>query len=638
MTRAALNKVLYGELFVVVLPLGLIAWAHATREAIHSPVIHSRLVGAILVVGALALIIDGMFSLWHRGGGLPMNAFPPPRFVTRGIYSILPHPIYVGFVFACAGASIFFGSASGLWLVTPFGALGCAALVLGYESPDLNERFGRESRQRLLPPDGDDLPSSTERLRAYLLVLVPWLVVYEIVVALGTPVDAISTYLPFEHHIPVWQWTEIIYFSTYIVVVLTPLSLRSTSTLRSFMLRGWIAILLVFPIYWVLPFVALPRTYVATSLLGKLLHLERLADSPAASFPSFHVIWACISAATLGATRLRRIIWYIWAFLVALSCITTGSHSCLDIIFGFVTAFVIFRAKQIWNELLRLTEVVGNSWCEWRVGPLRIINHGAYAAVGTFLGMFILDTFLGRGGDLIVLTVSLSTALGAMLWAQLIEGSPSLLRPLGFYGGLLGGIVGTSVAPLVQTPIWTALAALSLAAPVVQGVGRLRCVVQGCCHGRPTHSVPGIRCNNRNSRVCRLAGLYDVEIHATPLYSLLWNAFIFVILARLVALHTRSSMICGVYLLLGGIGRFVEEAYRGEPQTVILYGLRLYQWLAIITVLIGAIITTITSAPLAPIPQPHPSSALTAFFCGMLAWFVSAIDFPNSDRRFARLT
>jgi uncharacterized membrane protein len=97
-------------------------------------------------------------------------------------------------------------------------------------------------------------------------------------------------------------------------------------------------------------------------------------------------------------------------------------------------------------------------------------------------------------------------------------------------------------------------------------------------------------------------------------------------------------MICGVYLLLGGIGRFVEEAYRGEPQTLILYGLRLYQWLAIITALIGAIITTITSAPLAPIPQPHPSSALTAFFCGMLAWFVSAIDFPNSDRRFARLT
>jgi hypothetical protein len=97
-------------------------------------------------------------------------------------------------------------------------------------------------------------------------------------------------------------------------------------------------------------------------------------------------------------------------------------------------------------------------------------------------------------------------------------------------------------------------------------------------------------------------------------------------------------MICGIYLLLSGIGRFVEEAYRGEPQTLVVFGLRLYQWLAIATMITGAILTTITSAPIAPRLHLHASSLITALICGTLAWFVSAVDFPKSERRFARLT
>ena len=42
-----------------------------------------------------------------------------------------------------------------------------------------------------------------------------------------------------------------------------------------------------------------------------------------------------------------------------------------------------------------------------------------------------------------------------------------------------------------------------------------------------------------------------------------------------------------------GLGRFVEEAYRGEVQTPFLFGLRLYQWMAILSIVLGAICTTI---------------------------------------------
>ena len=140
--RSPLPKVLYGALFVAGLPLALVLWAHGARSAVHLAPLHSIGWGCALLAFGMLAMAAGMVSLWVSGGGLPMNAFPPPRFVAGGVYGLVPHPIYGGFTIACAGAAIYFGSASGLWLVTPSVALASAALVLGYELPDLRNRFG----------------------------------------------------------------------------------------------------------------------------------------------------------------------------------------------------------------------------------------------------------------------------------------------------------------------------------------------------------------------------------------------------------------------------------------------------------------------------------------------------------------
>jgi hypothetical protein len=97
-------------------------------------------------------------------------------------------------------------------------------------------------------------------------------------------------------------------------------------------------------------------------------------------------------------------------------------------------------------------------------------------------------------------------------------------------------------------------------------------------------------------------------------------------------------MICGVYLIVSGLFRFVEERLRGEPQTPIRFGLRLYQWLAIASIALGAFLTTITRVPHAPVFAPHVSSFGVGLRCGAAGWFVSGVDFPESNRRFARLT
>ncbi len=115
----ALKKLLYGAAFVLALPVLLITWARATAEVVRLPVPFPAAAGTIAAAAGAALMIAGMAALRMFGRGLPMNAFPPPLYVTRGIYRWIAHPIYVGFAMAVGGVAVAARSGSGFWLVTP---------------------------------------------------------------------------------------------------------------------------------------------------------------------------------------------------------------------------------------------------------------------------------------------------------------------------------------------------------------------------------------------------------------------------------------------------------------------------------------------------------------------------------------
>ncbi len=633
------GRLLYASLFVIVLPIALALWALATQGAMTAQPLHSPARGATVAALGVLTMLSGMLALWRRGGGLPMNAFPPPRFVSSGIYSLIPHPIYGGFVMVCAGIAVFTGSASGLWLVTPTVALACGALVLGYELPDLRNRFGAPNSSLWLPHDGSGAPTLIERARVYFVVMLPWLAIFELIGYFGKAPDAVQTYFGFERQWPVSEQWEPIYASTYVAVLITPLLVRSAHQLRLFALRGLTAMAFIFPLYLLLPFVVPPRPYHPATAFGQILLWERTPISSIGAFPSFHVVWALIAASALSeGSRFKKSVWWTWAALVAVSCVGTGMHSIADVFAGFAAFLFIVNMPRLWLGLLWLAEQLANSWREWRIGPVRIINHGAYAGAAAVAGIFVIDTLLGPGGSALSLSICICALLGAALWAQWVEGSPALLRPLGFYGGMLGSMLGALPALFLHIHLWSALAVVCVAAPWIQGLGRLRCLVQGCCHGCVTLSGAGIRYAHPRSRVCRLAHLAGVPVHATPVYSIFCNLFIGAALIRLVQIHMPASFICGVYLMLSGCGRFVEEAYRGEPQTHVFAGMRLYQWIAILCVVTGAALTCVPGSPAFPAPSIRLSSFILALGCGVLAWFISGVDFPESSRRFARLT
>jgi prolipoprotein diacylglyceryltransferase/protein-S-isoprenylcysteine O-methyltransferase Ste14 len=632
-------RLAYATLFVVVLPTLLILWARRLDGLVRLVPVGPTGAGVAIAAAGAALALAGVWTLRTQGGGWPMSPFPPTRLVNRGVYRIIADPIYVGAALVCLGATLAFHSGAGIFVVTPVFSLAMAAFVIGYERDATRRRFGAISTPLLrLPPATGERAGPWDRVACYLLVLLPWVVLYQAVEYLGVPSDARSAYLSWESHLSVVPWMEALYVFTYPYVLLAPLSPARRRDLRRFALQGLVATAVIIPIYLLLPLVAAAKPVPEGSIWSPLMRWERLNDQPVTAFPAFHVVWACI-ASRLYSAAFRRARWVFWVIAagIAASAVLTGMHAVLDVAAAFVVYAVIARGSAVWEWVRRATERVANSWREWTVGPVRLLSHSIPAAVGAAVGVVVALWLAGPDQLGWVLAMFVASVIGAGLWAQVIEGSPQLLRPYGYFGSVLGVLLVVVAAALDGQDLWIPFGAFGVGGCLAQGIGRVRCLIQGCCHGRAADASRGICYMHPRSRVTRLSDLGGVPIHPTPLYSLIWMLFVGAVLMRLWLLAAPLPFVVGSYFVLAGVGRFAEEHYRGEPQTAWIAGMRVYQWLALAFVVGGAVLTAF-GGPSAPAPQPVPLSVLAVLpVVALAAYAAFGVDFPGSNLRFSRL-
>jgi protein-S-isoprenylcysteine O-methyltransferase Ste14 len=603
----------YALLFAVALPVGLAAWMRGLDAVVSLPDPAWPAAGVVLVVAGLAMMAAATLSLWTSGGGLPMSPYPPIRSVSVGLYWLVADPIYMGAVVTCAGSALAWPSPAGVWIVTPVLALSAVAFVLGYERDATRARFGDMLRPVLsLPPATDETPDLGDRAAIYVLVFLPWAVAFRALNVLGAQAGAHAVVMEWERSLPVVPWTEWVGVLAYPCVLLAPLAARRRRDLRRFGRLGLVA--------------------TATLALWSLL-------VPAAAFPAPRLVWTCIASGLYAATwpRARWAAWTI-AAAVAVGSVTAGLHTTAEVVFGLAACLLVSRSEAVWAGMCRLAERVANSWREWRLGPARFMSHGIYAGLGGAVGAAVAIWAAGPAQLWWIVGFTLGAQLGAGLWAQLVEGSSQLLRPYGYFGSVAAVTVLAIAAGLAGYDGWLLLAAMAVGGCFAQAIGRLRCLVQGCCHGRPVDAGWGVRFTHPRSRVVRLSGLSGAPLHPTQLYSSLWTLAVGFALVRLWLLAVPLTFVVGSYLVLIGLGRFVEEHFRGEPQTACVAGLRLYQWFAIGFVISGAALTTLGGPP-----SPHPSApGLEAVAPLALVALVSSaaygLDVPGSNRRFSRLT
>lgn len=619
---ATFGKLLYGLFFCVLLPLGLWFWADSTDDLIRYPAVHAPLAGTLLMTAGIGLIISAMTWLSIRGKGLPMNAFPPSEFVGSGPYRLFRHPIYVGFGAALAGFFLLQGSAAGLWLVTPVTCLGMLALVWGYEGPDLQRRFPNSHIHTIfdLPADEPVPCSMADRLAA--LFRVVWLLATVNLLVILLASDAPPLWGG-----PLSEWpagsSGFLWALSVVPLMAAAFALTQKNTLRHWAISAGVSLLGLLGVALLMPAVGaqyLPANY-GFSLAGIPVFL---------SLQSLYWLWQ---------DKHKNGLFLFAAGLVCGGAAIADSRSVpLHLLTGLVfTALGIYQ-RPIWLWLKKGAESIANSWKEWNFGWIRVINHGFYVGFGTFFCILLSGGLAGSDYAWAILVFTVIGIVSAALWAQFIEGSEKLKRPFGYYGSVVSVPLGCLAMWAMGVDVWVVVGVVSVVMPWGQAIGRLRCLVNGCCHGSPTDNADiGIRYFHPRSRVCHLSHLKGALLHPTQLYSILWLTGVGFVLLALWLHHFTAPFIFGIYLILTGLGRFVEEAYRGEVQTPVMGGLRLYQWTAIASVAMGMALTAWHTVPADVSPGLSINTVIAAVLGGAFVAFAMGIDFPRSNARFSRL-
>lgn len=619
----AVGKLLYAIVFLLVLPLIQWRWALALDRLYRFPKLQSDTAGLVTGIAGIILVAWGMLSLMKFGKGLPMNAYPPPLFVKRGPYRFFRHPIYWGYGMAMAGAFVYIGSGAGCWVVTTVTFLGMQALLMGYEEIDLGERFRDADRSVWLdiPPPGNEPPSLSQRFASLFRVLTV-LLLSNFVIRFLTGDSAPALTDPFS--LPVIPGIGGVKYLFTGLVAVTPFLLKDKSGLRRWTVAALIGIALSSYISLLWPGAGAQYFFP----MGNLTVVF--------SLPVFVTLLSGQSL-SLNFPKLRLLIIVIFLLLAAAQLLLTG-NILLNISTGiFLFLFASFHTA-IWSGIRGLAETVANSWKEWQWGPVRVINHGIYVGVGAFGGIAFCGMLVGRAYAWAILLFAFVVVVFAALWAQVIEGSEKLKRPFGYYGALVGVFFASGLLWLLGYNAWVLVGVISVIMPWVQAAGRFRCLVNGCCHGKPTENdALGIRFYHPRSRVCNISGLKGKWLHPTQVYSISWLFFAGFILLALWQHQYAYSFIFGTYLILTGAGRFVEEAYRGEVQTPFWKGLRLYQWAALVSVLAGMAFTVIPVAPIFIQPEYGWEVWVAALLGGLFTFFAMGVDFPRSNARFSRL-
>ncbi|MBS5450583.1 MAG: prolipoprotein diacylglyceryl transferase [Coriobacteriia bacterium] len=200
--------------------------------------------------------------------------------------------------------------------------------------------------------------------------------------------------------------------------------------------------------------------------------------------------------------------------------------------------------------------------------------------IGVALGASALYGLTNAGaiGDVLTNASSYS-GLGALL-ADLARCFDGFV----FYGGLIGGLaVGSIYAHARGWDVLAHLDIFAVAIPLFHVFGRIGCFFGGCCYGV---EVPwGI--TYTMDPIAQANGVPRVPIQ------LIEAACNLVIFATLLALFLRGHMgrrLIGVYGLLYGCVRFVDEFWRGDAYRGFLGPFSTSQWISLLVIVASVIL------------------------------------------------
>ena len=127
-----------------------------------------------------------------------------------------------------------------------------------------------------------------------------------------------------------------------------------------------------------------------------------------------------------------------------------------------------------------------------------------------------------------------------------------------FYGGLIGAVLAVLIyLRLKKLPVWKFADALAPSISLGHVFGRLGCLMNGCCYGRPTDLPWAIHFPKDHPTG-------GVGLHPTQIYEALLNLALYGVLAWLYRRKKFDGQVFGIYLVSYAILRSMVESLRGD--------------------------------------------------------------------------
>ena len=239
---------------------------------------------------------------------------------------------------------------------------------------------------------------------------------------------------------------------------------------------------------------------------------------------------------------------------------------------------------------------IGINPIAFTLGSFEVRWYGIFVALAIAVVVLWAAKEVRRGAKLTYETVITAALVGipsGVVFARLIHviddwsfysQNPGLIiggGGLTAYGGVLGAALGIWVYSRFSRFKFGYFA--DMVAPGIilsQAVGRVGCLINGCCYGLETLLPWGIVYTHPES-FCPVG----VEVHPTQAYEILWNLLVFAILLKLRGRFKPDGSLFLIYLSLYSVWRLGTDFLReGE---VFLFGLHQAQVIAIIVLLIA---------------------------------------------------
>ena len=260
----------------------------------------------------------------------------------------------------------------------------------------------------------------------------------------------------------------------------------------------------------------------------------------------------------------------------------------------------------------------------FELGPITIYSYGVLLAAAYLLGLWTAARRARRAGldankvlDLGIWVI-IAALIGAKALLLIVDfeqftSSPqefmTLLRSGGvFYGGLIAAIV-VCIYQLRKhkLPLWTSGDLFAPGIALGYMVGRLGCLLAGCCYGKPT-DVPWAITFTDPAAQLNVGTPLNQALHPTQLYESLAGL---VILVLLLVLERRGRQFPGrtfwLFVLFYAVSRFIIEFYRGDDRGLVLNLLSTSQFISVVLAPLSVIMLWYLSRPARPPAAETPA-------------------------------